>query len=66
MSLSERIAANTDCAVAACDRGRVPDSLFCRSHLAEMWANRLQRQPDGTFVPHRRFAAKDLSDWTKA
>lgn len=59
MTLSERIAAANRCAVVACQRGRTRDSLFCRDHLNEMWANRLTRQPDGSFVPARRFAARD-------
>jgi hypothetical protein len=59
MTLSERIAAN-ECAVVECQRHRVTDSLFCHEHLGEMWANRLDRQPDGSFLPRRRFPARAL------
>ena len=65
MSLTERINARK-CAVVACDGDRAADSLVCGEHLTEMWANRLDRQPDGTFVQRRRFAARDLTDWSPA
>lgn len=65
MTLAERIAEREKCAVAGCDRHREADSLFCREHLNDMWANRLHREPDGTFVyslPFRgRLAAKDYT-----
>lgn len=66
MTLLERIHANAACAVVACDEARVPDSLFCREHVADMWANRLERQPDGTFLAYRRFAARDETGWNAA
>lgn len=65
MSLTERIAARS-CAVVDCSRHRATDSLVCSDHLAAMWANRLDRKPDGTFVPRRRFAPRDLTGWTPA
>lgn len=61
MTLSERIAAHNRCAVVECQRGRMADSLFCRSHLDEMWLNRLVRQPDGTYLPVRFVRARDLT-----
>lgn len=66
MSLLDRINAAESCAVVGCERHREPDSLFCREHLADMWANRLDRQDDGTFIYSARFrgrlAAKDYSN----
>lgn len=59
-SLTERIAAQA-CAVVGCDRHRACGSLVCRDHIAEMWANRLTRQPDGSFVPARRFLPRDFT-----
>jgi hypothetical protein len=61
MTLTERIAEHETCAVVGCSRHRTPDSLFCTDHLREMWANRLDRQPDGTFVARRRFVARDFT-----
>ena len=61
MSLAERIAAATECRVVGCQRHRVPDSLFCGDHLTEMWRNRLDRQPDGTYTPRRSFVARDFT-----
>lgn len=64
MTLLERIAARETCAVVACDRHRTDSSLFCHEHLNDMWANRLDRQADGTFVvtgPNWRFTAKELA-----
>lgn len=60
MSLTSRIAAQA-CAVVGCDRHRADDSLVCSDHLAAMWANRLTRQPDGSFVPARRFLPRDMT-----
>ena len=54
MTLTDRIHA-TECRVVACQRHRVPDSLFCGEHLTAMWRNRLDRQPDGTYTPRRTF-----------
>lgn len=44
------------CAVRGCQRSREWTSgdslsLFCRAHLNEMWANKLERQPDATYAP---------------
>ncbi len=61
MTLSERIALANRCAVVGCERGRQRDSLFCRSHLDDMWSNRLDRLPDGTFVSRRSFPVRDLT-----
>lgn len=62
MTLTERIQAHT-CAVVACKEARVTGSLVCAEHLNEMFANRLDRTPEGTFVQrdYRRFPAKDLT-----
>jgi hypothetical protein len=60
MTLTERLAAQ-NCAVVGCERHRADDSLVCSDHLREMWANRLVRQPDGTFVPARRFIPRDFT-----
>jgi len=65
MSLTERIAARK-CAVVECTENRASDSLVCADHLGEMWSNRLDRKPDGTFVERRRFAARDLTGWSPA
>jgi hypothetical protein len=61
VSLLERTRAAEACAVVDCTRHRTTDSLFCQDHLGEMWANRLDRQADGTFIPRRRFVARDLT-----
>ena len=60
MSLSDRIAANR-CRVAECQRERVADAAVCKSHLADLWNHRLDRGPDGSFVPRRVFVARDLT-----
>lgn len=59
--LLERIQAAETCAVVGCDRHRGTDSLFCGDHLTDMWRNRLERQPDGTFIAPRRWPAKDMT-----
>lgn len=59
MSLLDRIQKRETCAVVGCERHKETDSLFCREHLADMWANRLDRLPDGTFDEKRRFTARD-------
>lgn len=41
----------TTCIVATCTRERQRDSLFCHDCLNEMWANRLEKRPDGTYGP---------------
>jgi len=61
MTLRERIAATEGCAVVGCERHRTTDSLFCADHLNDMWANRLTRQDDGSFIPARRWVPRDLT-----
>ncbi len=60
MTLTERIHANT-CSVEGCERKRHPDAVVCRDDLGELWANRLLRQGDGSYVRRRTFAARDLT-----
>ena len=60
-SLLDRIRAYNECAVTDCARQRGEGTLFCGEHLADMWRNRLDRQPDGTFVARRRFTARDFT-----
>ena len=60
MSLLSRIA-DTVCRVRGCDRRRAPDALVCSEDLNELWANRLDRQDDGTFTRRRTFAARDFT-----
>lgn len=38
------------CNVRGCDRDRARDAQVCLDHLNDLWANRLERQGDGTFV----------------
>lgn len=64
MTLSERIQAN-ECAVRTCDRRRAPDSAVCREDIGELWANRLDRQSDGTYLRRRVLPARDLT-WSRA
>lgn len=61
MTLLERIQAATTCAVVGCERRRADDSLVCSDHLAAMWANRLTRQPDGSFIAARVWIPKDMT-----
>lgn len=56
MTLLERVNQAKPCAVVNCDRHRAQDSLVCADHLAAMWANRLDRRSDGTFVTRPRFS----------
>lgn len=65
MTLSERIAANR-CAVQDCERERAPDAAVCRDDLDELWAHRLIRQPDGTYLRRRAFRGRDETGWTHA
>ena len=60
MTLLDRIEARQKCVVVGCQRSRQRDSLFCPDCLNEMWANRLIRQPDGSYV-RSRFTARDLT-----
>jgi hypothetical protein len=60
-SLAARIAARESCAVVACERRRVPDSLFCHEHLTDMWSNRLDRQPDGSYLPRLRLTTRGVA-----
>ncbi len=59
MTLLERVVAAQKCAVQDCDRHRAQDALVCRDDLAELYHNRLDRQPDGTFLRRRSFVARD-------
>jgi len=61
MSLLARIAETEGCAVIDCQRHRTRDSLFCAEHLADMWGNRLRREPSGKFTVRRRFTARELT-----
>lgn len=61
MSLLSRVVEATTCKVQGCDRHRAKDALVCDVDLGELWANRLDRQPDGTFIRRRTFAARDLT-----
>lgn len=61
MSLLERIQAAQKCAVVDCDRHREPDAQVCRDDLGELWANRLDRNPDGTYRRRRALPARDLT-----
>lgn len=49
------------CKVVGCSRERVPDSDVCGEDLNAKWRNELDRQPDGTYVRRRAFAARDLT-----
>lgn len=64
MSLMERIAARR-CAVVDCDRERVEDGPCCRDDMRELWMNRLDRQPDGTYTRRRTFTARETT-WQRA
>jgi hypothetical protein len=64
MTLTERIHAN-ECRVRDCSRRRAQDALVCSADLAELWHNRLDRQPDGTFLRRRTFAPRDFT-WAAA
>lgn len=60
VSLLSRIHANR-CAVVDCQRERLPDAQVCKDDLGELWANRLDRQPDGSYRRRRAFPARDLT-----
>ena len=60
MSLLARIHANR-CAVVDCTRERARDAQVCRDDLNELWLNRLDRQPDGSYIRRRSFVARDLT-----
>jgi hypothetical protein len=62
MSLLARIHANR-CLVRDCTRQRLPDAQVCREDLGELWANRLNREPDGSFTRRRTFTARDETRW---
>lgn len=61
MSLLSRIVDAEKCRVQSCPGRRAPDALVCRDDLDELWAHRLDRQPDGTFTRRRRLQARDLT-----
>lgn len=60
MTLLDRIAARR-CAVVGCTRERVADAQVCRDDMRELWANRLDRQTDGTYLRRRTFTPRDLT-----
>jgi hypothetical protein len=60
MGLLDRMRA-TRCAVVDCERERAPDAAVCREDLNALWRHELARQPDGTFLRRRTFAARDLT-----
>jgi hypothetical protein len=62
MSLLARIHANR-CLVRDCTRQRLPDAQVCREDLGELWANRLNREPDGSYTRRRTFTARDETRW---
>jgi hypothetical protein len=47
------------CRVVDCARARALDSDVCTTDLAEKWANRLARQPDGSYLRRRVFTARE-------
>lgn len=59
MTLLSRIHANR-CAVIDCTRERAQDSDVCRVDLNEKWADRLDRNPDGSYSRRRTFVAREL------
>lgn len=65
MSLLSRIHANR-CAVDDCQRERLPDAQVCKDDLGELWANRLDRNPDGSYRRRRSFIARDLTGSVRA
>lgn len=58
MNLTERIA-KAACRHVECSEERVPGSLLCGPHLTDDYMGRLDKLPDGTFVPRRRFVPRD-------
>ena len=60
MTLLDRMRAQ-QCAVVDCARARHEDAAVCRDDLNELWANRLLRQPDGTYLRRRSFSARDFT-----
>jgi len=65
MTLLERIEANR-CVVAECDRAKLPDTVTCREHLNDLWANRLLRLADGSYIERRTFAPREDASWRTA
>lgn len=59
MNLSERIQAAEQCRVVDCGQRRARDSQVCRDDLTELFANRLDRNPNGTYRRRRALAARD-------
>lgn len=60
MTLLARIHANR-CAVRDCTREKAPDAAVCREDLTELWHNRLNREPDGSYTRRRTFPARDMT-----
>lgn len=61
MTLLDRYHAN-QCAYVECDELRTRDSALCGRHLVDLQRNLLDRLPDNTYGPRRRFVARDLTD----
>lgn len=61
MSLLARVAAAETCIVVDCDRRRAADAQVCREDLGELYGNRLDRNPDGTYRRRRTFVARDMT-----
>jgi hypothetical protein len=64
MTLLDRITAR-QCRVVDCTRERVEGALVCRDDLRELFRNRLDRNPDGTYSRRRTFPPRDLT-WSRA
>ena len=60
MTLTDRILARR-CLVVGCTREKAPDASVCRDDLRELFHNRLDRQPGGTYLRRRTFPARDLT-----
>ena len=65
MSLLSRIQA-TRCSVDDCQRERATDAAVCRDDLNELWWNRLERKPDGSYRRRRTFVARDMTGSLRA
>lgn len=64
MTLLERYRAN-ECAHVDCHEARTPSSALCPRHLNDLFGNRLDRNPDGTYIPRRLFVPRDQT-WQRA
>jgi hypothetical protein len=61
VSLLSRVVEATTCRVQGCDRARARDAQVCAADVTELFMNRLDRQPDGSYTRRRTFAARDLT-----